>query len=99
MLYAGLKFTGLALNVAGGLAKAVRQDAERMIKEMEADSAAKVCVCVCVCLTTCPCAQPCACLRVSLFVCLCFHVCVCLFVSVCAHALAFGPLVDALPVQ
>ncbi|KAL0019460.1 hypothetical protein WJX77_005863 [Trebouxia sp. C0004] len=41
MLYAGLKFTGLALNVAGDLAKAVRQDAERMIKEMEADSAAK----------------------------------------------------------
>ena len=43
MLYAGLKFTGLALNVAGDLAKAVRQDAERMLKEMEADAAAKVC--------------------------------------------------------
>lgn len=43
MLYAGLKFTGLALNVAGGLAKAVRQDAERMMKELEADAAAKVC--------------------------------------------------------
>ncbi len=42
MLYAGLKFTGLALNVAGGLAKAVRQDAERMMKELEADAAAKV---------------------------------------------------------
>ncbi|KAL0031978.1 hypothetical protein WJX79_009976 [Trebouxia sp. C0005] len=41
MLYAGLKFTGLALNVAGGLAKAVRQDAERMMKELEADAAAK----------------------------------------------------------
>jgi len=42
MLYAGLKFTGLALNVAGDLAKAVRQDAERMMKELEADAAAKV---------------------------------------------------------
>ena len=42
MLYAGLKFTGLALNVAGDLAKTVRQDAERMMKEMEADAAAKV---------------------------------------------------------
>lgn len=42
MLYAGLKFTGLALSVAGGLAKAVRQDAERMVKELEADAAAKV---------------------------------------------------------
>ncbi|KAL3149568.1 hypothetical protein ABBQ32_002344 [Trebouxia sp. C0010 RCD-2024] len=41
MLYAGLKFTGLALSVAGGLAKAVRQDAERMVKELEADAAAK----------------------------------------------------------
>ena len=42
MLYAGLKFTGLALSVAGDLAKAVRQDAERMAKELEADSAARV---------------------------------------------------------
>ena len=42
MLYASLKFTGLALSVAGGLAKAVRQDAERMVKELEADAAAKV---------------------------------------------------------
>lgn len=41
MLYAGLKFTGLALNVAGDLAKGVRQDAERMMKEVEADAAAK----------------------------------------------------------
>lgn len=45
MLYAGLKFTGLALSVAGGLAKAVRQDAERMVKELEADAAAKVSPC------------------------------------------------------
>lgn len=42
MLYAGLKFTGLALSVAGDLAKAVRQDAERMAKELEADAAARV---------------------------------------------------------
>ena len=42
MLYASLKFTGLALSVAGGLAKAVRLDAERMVKELEADAAAKV---------------------------------------------------------
>lgn len=42
MLYAGLKFTGLALSVAGDLAKAVRQDAERMAKEVEADAAARV---------------------------------------------------------
>ncbi len=45
MLYAGLKFTGLALNVAADLAKAVRQDAEKMMKEMEADAAAKVTGC------------------------------------------------------
>ena len=42
MLYAGLKFTGLALSVAGDLAKSVRQDAERMAKELEADAAARV---------------------------------------------------------
>lgn len=43
MLYAGLKFTGLALNVVGDLAKAVRQDAEKMMKDIEADASAKVC--------------------------------------------------------
>ena len=43
MLYAGLKFTGLALNVAGDLAKSVRQDAEKMMRDLEADAAAKVC--------------------------------------------------------
>ena len=44
MLYAGLKFTGLALNVAGDLAKSMRQDAERVMKEMEVEAAAKVCI-------------------------------------------------------
>ena len=43
MLYAGLKFTGLALNVAGDLAKSMRQDAEKMLRDMEAEAAAKVC--------------------------------------------------------
>ena len=42
MLYAGLKFTGLALNVAGDLAKSMRQDSERMLKDIEAEAAAKV---------------------------------------------------------
>ena len=63
MIYAGLKFTGLALSVAGDLAKAVRQDAERVMKEMEADAAAKVSDCasvpLCVCLSLCVCVCVC----------------------------------------
>lgn len=43
MLYAGLKFTGLALNVAGDLAKSARRDAEKMMKDIEADATARVC--------------------------------------------------------
>lgn len=38
MLYAGLKFTGLALRVATDLAKAVSTDAEKMVAQMESSS-------------------------------------------------------------
>ncbi len=38
MLYAGLKFTGLALKVATDLAKAVSTDAEKMVAQMESSS-------------------------------------------------------------
>lgn len=38
MLYAGLKFTGLALKVATDLAQAVSTDAEKMVAQMESSS-------------------------------------------------------------
>ena len=38
MLYAGLKFTGLALKVATDLAKAVSTDAERMVSQVESSN-------------------------------------------------------------
>jgi hypothetical protein len=42
LVYAGLKFSGLAARVAGDLGRSLKADAEKMMKDMEAEAEAKV---------------------------------------------------------
>ncbi len=42
LVYAGLKFSGLAARVAGDLASSLKADAEKMMKDMEVEAEAKV---------------------------------------------------------